>query len=172
MSGGHFCPITKKLEIACPVGDAPLYLRVWHGIIDHFLTRASEWVMTSAILWTCLAMLNFPGSAFRLSATHYMTPVAPVWVWCTLGICAAVARLCALTINGTFHQFKYAPHLRMLGAAFGCFIWLQIALSLFTASMPTPGAAVLVSHMVALDLFSVFYAAGDIQKGDNDGRRI
>lgn len=50
-------------------------------------------------------------------------------------------RLAALTINGTFHQFRFSPHLRFGASLIGLAFWSQWTLGVLVAFVQRTGAA-------------------------------
>ena len=51
-----------------------------------------------------------------------------------------VIRLAALTINGTFHQFRFSPHLRFAASVAGLVVWSQWSLGFILAYLSEGGA--------------------------------
>jgi hypothetical protein len=71
-----------------------------------------------------------------------------------------VTRVGALMINGTFPQFRWSPHLRLVMAGLSCFIWFQITLGLLVNDEPTAMVAV-YPQLFLFDLYNLFLAASE-----------
>ena len=63
-----------------------------------------------------------------------------------------VVRLAALTINGTFHQFRFSPHLRFGASVVGLIFWSQWTLGFLVAFLQGDGAgsAVIAYGLICL----------------------
>ena len=149
-----------------------LIARVAKGSRHNFAIRVSDWFASSVVLSFGLVLTRFPqvmdgNPWYRLLEQH-----APAQTWGL--VCAAIglARVGALTVNGTFPAFRWSPHLRFLMALMSCFVWFQITLGLIEAQAPTMAIA-MFPHMLLFDLYNVFLAsseAGVVEGQHRDAR--
>lgn len=138
-----------------------LALRVIRGSAHHFTMRVSDWMM-SGMLFTCgyllMGYVQPDGKPIPVMLV-LLTAQAPVHVW---GLCITVVsslRLFALFINGTFPQFCWSPHIRMVTAFLSCFIWFQMALVILTTNLAVSPMMVVFPWLFLFDVYNTWLAA-------------
>lgn len=145
-----------------------IVLRVYLGIRDHFPARRSEWALSGIMIGWGVMLLR-PGIIFDQSrAWTQMAAIMPETTWGWLAVAVGVFRFTALVINGTFAATWYgrrSPHVRALASFLACFLWLQIAVGLWSSGIDNTGMAV-YPGLLALDLMNVVAAASDAAKMD------
>lgn len=141
-----------------------LLRKIQVGIAKHFPIRRSEWIM----LLPCFGMwaaLTLEPTTFAASASFVRLDAWGEEVWALILMLIGIIRLAALTVNGTFHQFRFSPHLRMLASLTGLVFWSQWTLALIDAYLTQGG---LITGIIAygtfcvLELANVYTSAGDI----------
>jgi hypothetical protein len=127
-------------------------LRLWRGIADHFVLRATDWFAAAFLMSFGLTLLR-PADTFAISQSYrVMATMAPEWVWGVGCTSIATVRLVALFVNGTFPSFRWSPHIRALGTFLSIFAWAQIAIGLTLANTAGTGAP----HYQLLVLFECY----------------
>lgn len=117
-----------------------IVVRVATGIRSHFDVRATEWLMIYPALGISIALL-YQHSMFSTSPSFQI--VQQYWTetqWALIGLIVVLARLIALTVNGTFAGFRYSPHMRLTASAFGVFFWSQFTIGFALAAFTANGA--------------------------------
>ena len=144
-----------------------IVIRVYKGVADHFPIRFSEWVM----LWPAFGMwivFQISPNMFSVSPSFsVLASWAEEGTWALVLAACGVARLTALTVNGTFPGFAYSPHFRAGASIFGALIWSQFSLGFFMAYLASGGAAsgaVTWSTMVLLEIMNTYRSWADIGK--------
>lgn len=144
-----------------------IILRVYRGVADHFPIRVSEWLMLWPAFGLWVALQSSPDMFQTSPSFAYLAAWANEGTWSAIiGLCG-VARLTALTINGTFKGFAFSPHIRAGASIIGVLIWSQISLGFFMAFVNAGGAAsgvVAWSTMVLLELVNSYRSWSDVGK--------
>lgn len=147
-------------------------VRLVHGVTDHFIYRANDWIMTSMLLWVGMAIWMYP-EVFHLPSFALLAQYGSAHTWAVFAILMGLVRLSALIVNGTFPEFIWSPHFRTLGAGLTCFFWFQLMLTLFTGIATAPMLLAVVPHLFLFDLFNAYMAAGEAgiaERRRRDGR--
>lgn len=141
--------------------------RVYDGVADHFKIRASEWIM----LWPAFglwAALQFSPDMFDTSPSF---SVLASWgeesTWSFVVVAAGLARLGALTVNGTFRGFTFSPHIRAAASVIGAGVWSQVSLGFAAAAIVSGGApsgAIAWSTLVWLEVINTHRSLADVSK--------
>lgn len=141
-----------------------IILRLVGGIRQHFGMRVTEWIMAGA-LFGYSAVLSLDHHAFDSSRSfavlaHYGNEA----VWANICLFAALPRLCALIVNGTFREFGYSPHFRAGASCVSCVFWGQITLGVFLASFSGGSGTDVVVYMtfMAIEVWNFFRAWSDV----------
>nr|CAD6602637.1 hypothetical protein RKHAN_01176 [Rhizobium sp. Khangiran2] len=141
--------------------------RVYDGVADHFKIRASEWVM----LWPAFGLwfvLQLDPDMFTTSPSFAVLAdwgEESTWAWFLFG--CGLARLFALTINGTFRGFVFSPHIRATASLIGAAVWSQVSLGFLMAWLTAGGAPSGVigwSTMVLLEIVNTHRSWADVGK--------
>lgn len=85
--------------------------------------------------------------------------------WGILCLWCGLARLVALSVNGTFRAFPYSPHMRITASFIGIAFWSQFSLGFLTAFIEGNGAisaVVAYSTFCLLELANVYRSWSDI----------
>lgn len=139
----------------------------WRGITAHFLLRRPDWIMAGILAGVGLALWLNP-RLFTSDAKAYQYVYLSVIVsqahWALICLAIGLVRLGALAVNGTFPPFAFSPHLRLVGAALTCFLWLQVALAVMFAGEWNTAAPVYLG-LLFFDLSNVYVAALEIERG-------
>jgi hypothetical protein len=137
--------------------------RVFTGVVESFPVRASEWLLSIAMIWWGFILLD-ETPIFASSPVY--GPMASLFAeetWGLMAVLAGFVRLLALVINGTFsgtlYSF-YSPHIRCTMSFITCFIWAQISLGFQASGVVTTGMAV-YPILFLLDAWNAVRAAGD-----------
>ncbi|WP_231592467.1 hypothetical protein [Pelagovum pacificum] len=137
------------------------------GIADHFPIRVTEWAMIvpafgmGVALWLQDDMFTTSPSFAKLAQWGDES------MWCVLVLLCAVARLGALTINGSFQAFPYTPHLRAAASLIGITFWGQYSIGFLAAALYGGGAwsgVIAYSTFVILELVNLSRSTGDIRR--------
>jgi hypothetical protein len=143
--------------------------RVYDGVAGHFVVRATEWIM----LWPAFglwAVLQLNPDMFATSPSFAVLEDwgdETTWSWFLAG--SGLARLFALTINGTFRGFVFSPHIRAAASLIGTGVWSQVSLGFFIAWLTVGGApsgviAFAWSTMVLLEIVNTHRSWSDVGK--------
>lgn len=144
-----------------------IILRIYRGVADHFPIRWTEWAMLwpAAGLWIALQIDT--GMFSKSPSFAYLAAWGDEASWGTIIFLCALARLAALTINGTFKGFAFSPHIRAGAALFGVGMWSQVSLGFLMAFVNAGGALSGVigwSTMVILELMNTYRSWSDVGK--------
>lgn len=141
--------------------------RVYIGVADHFKIRASEWIMLWPTFGLWAALQLWP-EMFNTSASFVVLAGwgnESTWSWVVAS--AGIARLGALTVNGTFRGFVFSPHIRAAVSVFGAGVWSQVSLGFAVAAVTSGGApseAIAWSTMVLLEIINTHRSWADVGK--------
>ena len=142
-----------------------ILLRTWSGIRDHFPARVAEWIMVVPALGLALAF-DLQPHMFNISPTFgRLQEWADEETWKAICLAVGTVRLIALTVNGTFASFRYAPHLRALAALLCGLFWAQFSLGLLLPYLEGTGALALfvaISTLALFELANLFRASADV----------
>ena len=139
----------------------PLY----DGITGHFPFRRSEWIMLLPAFGMWLVFQTQPDTFDTSASFSRLAGWSDEQGWGLILLAIGVVRLAALTINGTFHQFRFSPHLRMLASLTGLLFWSQWTLGFIDAFLHDGGAApaiIAYGTFCVLELANVYTSASDI----------
>jgi hypothetical protein len=88
-----------------------IILRLARDIRRHFPIRVPEWIMAAVLLGWSFMLSSDPDTFQRSADFAELARYGDEIFWSTICLLVALLRLVALIVNGTFHQFRYAPHL-------------------------------------------------------------
>lgn len=133
---------------------------------ETFRERMPEWVQSVCmVLWgftTIAAMGLFEANSFFAPLLLLMGQQA----WGVFAIVVGTVRLSFLVINGAWRP---SAHIRAIGCVFGCLLWGSLFVSALSLPWITPAVAT-YGTMLAFDLFSLWFAAGDAKLADLSAR--
>lgn len=134
----------------------------FHAIKSHLRLRFNEWVSSVALsMWGLSFILNE-----KLSLTlTYFARLDNFKSLTTLGItCLALglSRITLLFINGAW---GLSPHFRAVGSAISACTWTLMWSYFFNPGYIIPSLAT-IGSLVALDLYSLWYASEDARHAD------
>ena len=110
-----------------------LIVRIYHGVVDHFVIRLTEWAMLWPSFWIWFGLQNDPNMFNKSPAFVSMASWASEETWSAVFGLVMFARLIALAVNGTFREFKYSPHIRAGASLFGAIFWSIAAVGFLQA---------------------------------------
>lgn len=142
------------------------FTALWFGMFDNFRMRAAAWIMSATLTWIGLCFLQ-DGTLFNDHDTGfryvYLGRILGQheWAWIILGI--GGFRLLAHVVNGTFENFPWSAHIRCVGAAVSCFVWVNIWLGFVQHNIWSPAAGVYFG-LLTVDCFNTYVAALEIER--------
>lgn len=157
------------------------FIRIVDGVRHGFPSRRAEWIMgIGALLWAGRWLFD-PRDNFISPATGQLSSAwaglrylfGADWVFAGGMVAIALARLIALTVNGTFHETWYArwsPVVRGVTAALCGICWLAIWLS--SAASDSQGG-VTYWLFVAIEFLTAFFVvteSADVFREWRNGR--
>jgi len=148
-------------------------MRLAKGAAHNFAIRVSDWFASWVMLTFGFVVMLYPRVFDGNPWYGLLENLAPPATWGLVCWAIGMARVGALTVNGTFPSFRWSPHLRFMMAMTSCFVWFQITLGLIIAQLPTIGIAVF-PHLFVFDLYNVFLAAseaGVVERQHRNGRK-
>lgn len=140
-------------------------VRLGRGIHDHFHTRLTEWIMAYAAIGMWLAFQAQPNMLVSSPSFFVLERWAHQPTWSALVLSCGLARLVALTVNGTFQSFRYSPHLRVAASLLGIAFWSQFTLGFIIAFLEGPSAfsaVIAYSTFCLAELANVYRSWSDI----------
>lgn len=149
------------------------YVKLVRGVVDHFPSRASEWIMSGVLITWGIILLG-PNNVFASSpAWAEMSYVATENTWGLFAVSIGMMRLLALFINGTFPRTWYgkiSPKVRAFMSALSVLVLVSISIGLYSATgLETTGLAV-YPWLAVLDFWNVLRASSDAGQMD-EGRK-
>jgi hypothetical protein len=126
-----------------------------------FRERATEWVLGFGMMFWGLVTLASP----ELFNQQYFYPLSLIMtqpLWGVLSLLVGSIRLISLAINGLWRP---TAHFRAIASILSILVWF----SLLLASMGVPERALGIptfAMLVSLDIFSLWWAAGDARVAD------
>lgn len=142
-----------------------IYLR-HTGITDNLNIRLAEWGLgLMLLLWG--AILVSPDDTFSRPAFTMMARIASENVWGVVLTLLGTTRIVVLLINGAWRR---SPHLRAATAFLSCFVWTQIALSIWESGIFATALAV-YPVLLLMDIYVVIRAAGEARLSDDEASR-
>lgn len=142
--------------------------RVHRGIADHFPIRLSEWLMAYAATGMGIALMVQPEMFSTSPSFSTLQQWGDEGFWSVICLLCATVRLLALTVNGTFDNFRYSPHIRLGASVVAITFWSQFTLGFTVAYLFNGGSASAVfaySTFVLAELANIYRAWADIGKG-------
>jgi hypothetical protein len=141
-----------------------IVVRIAGGIREHFPARVSEWIMTGAILGWYLVLSADPTTFDTSRSFEVLARYGDEASWALLCFVVGLVRLLALVVNGTFHQFRYAPHLRGVASFVACVFWGQIALGVIVAWWLGGSGTGVVAYLtfMVIEAWNLFRAWADV----------
>lgn len=140
-----------------------IILRMANDIRRHFPIRVPEWIMAVVLFGWSYMLAADPHTFEKAAGFKQLASWADEIQWSSICLAAAIVRLVALVVNGTFHQFPYAPHLRAAASAIACLFWGQVSLGVFIAWLggaPGTGVVAYLGYM-AFEAWNLFRAVAD-----------
>lgn len=144
-----------------------IFLRVYDGIANHFPIRRMEWLMAVPAVAMSIALQVQP-DMFEVSPSFEALKGwanEETWAWACLAL--ALARLMALTINGTFQSFRWSPAIRAGASVVGALLWANVTAGFAASYLFDGGAASAVIAWATLSLaecLNVYQTWGDLGK--------
>ncbi|NMG39871.1 hypothetical protein GRZ55_11515 [Chelativorans sp. ZYF759] len=141
-----------------------IILRMRDGIIAHFPSRVSEWIMTAAILGWYGVLSADPGTFETSRSFTVLAYYGSEKAWAMLCLLVGLVRLAALVVNGTFRSFRYSPHMRGFASIVACIFWGQITLGVIIAwTMGGAGTGVVAyGTFMIIEMWNLFRAWADV----------
>jgi hypothetical protein len=127
----------------------------------HFNIRLGEWL--ASLILVSMAILFFAETKLFAQSPMYfavMGSVATQVQWGFLFGTFGWSRIAALWING---RKPITPYIRMGLSFLSCFVWFQVALSLFASGVPGLGWAIF-PWLLALEMYNVFRSSADARE--------
>lgn len=127
----------------------------------HFKIRLGEWF--AGIIFVSMGLLFFGAPDMFARSPEYFAGLrafGPQQVWGILLLAAGIIRIIALWVNG---RKTITPYIRMTISFLSCFVWWQLAVSLFASGVPGLGWA-FVPWLLALDMYNVFLSSADARE--------
>lgn len=145
-----------------------IVIRVVSGIKSHIHIRATEWLMVYPAVGIGTA-LNMQPHMFETSQSFAaLARIGGESTWSSFVLLTAIIRLIALTVNGTFKEFRYSPHMRMFASAAGIAFWSQFSLGFVTSALFENGAwtgPFAYSTFCLMELLNLYRSSSDIGRG-------
>ena len=149
------------------VGSMIVVRRIHEGVLAHLPIRISEWLMAYPAACMGLALMMQPTMFATSPSFGAIERLGDEAFWTTLVLLCAVVRLIALTVNGTFENFKYSPHLRLAASAVGIAFWSQFTLGFLMSALFEHGAwsaVVAYSTFCLAELANIYRSWVDVTK--------
>lgn len=140
-------------------------IRLGRGIHAHFHIRLTEWIMAYAAIGMWLAFNLQPDMLSSAPSFFVLERWASQPTWAALVLAAGLARLAALTVNGTFQAFRYSPHLRVTASFLGILFWSQFTLGFMISWAEGAGAfsaVIAYSTFCLAELANIYRSWADI----------
>jgi hypothetical protein len=128
---------------------------------SHFGLRLGEWL--SGFVLTSIALLMFCATDMFERSPEYFSGLIAFGSQVAWGIVCTIfggVRLVALYING---RKRITPYIRMILAFLSCFVYWQLAISLFASGVPGLGWA-LVPWLLVVEMYNVFRSSVDARE--------
>jgi len=119
-----------------------IFLRIVAGVRDHFESRFFEWVMGLTLVWWGLRLVGPEDAWSNQQAWRNMLDIMSENAWGWVFILVGVARIIALTVNGTFQDTfyaRYSPQVRALTATASAILWFMVEMSVINSSSSGAG---------------------------------
>ena len=129
---------------------------------ETFRDRMPEWVQSvSMFAWGCVTL----ASTGLFEQIYFFNPLLLIMTqfqWACLAIFVGFVRLLFLFINGAWRP---SAHIRAVGCVLGVLLWGSLLVSSISLPYLTP-QLVTYSTALALEVFSLWFAAGDAKLAD------
>lgn len=129
---------------------------------EHFPLRICDWLVAGFLTTWGLACLAAQPDVWALPVNRELANIGPQGLWGAAAVALGLVRLAALFINGAVRR---TPHVRAGFAFLTMFIWLQLTLGVFSASVPSL-SVIVYPWLLLADTFNVFRAAQDAKFSD------
>lgn len=120
---------------------------LWDGVTAHLWLRYPNWIMSALIF--CIGVILyinphiFSGDVKAYQYVYLNRIIHQEW-WAAICMIVGAAEILALIVNGTFPSFTYSAHLRTIGAALACFVWINILFGVMHAGELTTAQPIYV----------------------------
>lgn len=131
-------------------------------IKSHFKLRFAEWAVGIGLFFMGVTLLCSPGLFESNYLFSGMLKLLSQTQWMFAAFIVAGIRLTFLVINGTWRR---SAHLRAVGSGLSALIWTAMWGSYLTLGVVLPILAIL-GILIALDIYSLWYAAEDAAYSD------
>lgn len=142
-----------------------IYVRLVHGVVDHFHARLNEWIMAFPLIGFAFVLSRDPYLFENAGSFSELARWASEGTWALICTVAALGRLAALVVNGTFHSFRYAPHLRLVASLIAAAFWMRIAFSTIWSMLDGSGgvgtAVVMYTTATLLESANIYRTSRD-----------
>lgn len=142
-----------------------IILRIAGGIRQHIGMRVTEWIMTGALFGWSAVLASDPLTFSTSRSFSVIASYGNETMWANICLFAALLRLGALTVNGTFRQFRFSPHFRAGASIASCVFWGQIAFGVLIAWLNVGGSGtgvIAYSTLMAIEMWNRFRAWADV----------
>lgn len=127
-----------------------------------FRERLPEWATSTALFFWGLIVYSQDNSLWTREFFSVLAEIGDQKTWGIIAMAVGSMRIIALGINGLWRP---TAHIRAIGALIGSVIWTAIILGYLGLNWVPPALAT-QTVFLALDLTSLWYAAGDAKMAD------
>ncbi len=147
-----------------------IILRLAAGIKEHFRLRFTEWLGCAVLFGWSLGLATQPDTFSLSPSFEILASYGSPLHWAIICQVAAVVRLIALGVNGTFRTvFPYAPHLRAAASLFAVIFWGQVTVGVLVAFFGGGAVTGIIAYAgyTVLELWNFFHATAEaVEKQD------
>lgn len=129
---------------------------------ETFRERMPEWVQAAGMMGWGLLVLASSGLFYTQEFFHPLLLIMGQMEWGLAALLVGTIRLIFLVINGAWRP---SAHIRAAGCVLGTILWGSLLVSAFSLNWLTPTSSI-YAMLLALDLLSLWFAAGDAKLAD------
>lgn len=136
-----------------------------HGVIAHAGVRFTEWLGAVPMLGLGLVLYSEPELFEAVPSFDMLSRWAEQPTWTNIILMVGIARLIALTINGSFRSFVHSPTIRFISSWAAGLFWTLFVLGVYIAWRDldgSPTAIVAYGTLIMLEARNAYVSRADM----------
>lgn len=136
-----------------------------NGVWKHAGVRATEWLGLIPLMGIGFSFLNDPEIISNTASFTILLDWYDASTWAVVFTLTWIARVIALTVNGSFPSFRHSPSIRFVVSCVAGMVWCGVTVGLHEAYMNaggSPTAIYMYALAAALELRNAYVSRVDM----------